>query len=261
MKKYIMLTVLAFLTTLFYSCDEGSIKNKTNGFPQRNSNQTNTYADIQNPNNPYNYVGVYHNDALDNYIDTYNSQSTDETVFNDAYAWGIANQYSGYDHDLYTSFTYGQYLTIVSYTFADIYNSNDVSQNFKDYLLQIETKSDTTLTVTNSIMQLTTLEDDIVTDINVSSIDQATLLATIALAKHSIMFWELNEPTPTSKVSGKAKADLVAFAVAEAIDSTWMAFATAISGGALGPVAVAAVTARATIAAAAASAIHKEKAT
>jgi len=68
MKKYITLTVLAFLTTLFYSCDEiGNNEEKVNGPPaQGNTKST----------NPYEYEGTIHNELVDNYKDDYQENIT-----------------------------------------------------------------------------------------------------------------------------------------------------------------------------------------
>lgn len=191
---------MILLSTILFSCKEEPPVRSGDGIRITNSS-TLTYS---NPDNYMDYLGEWHNDALD-YIYTYHSA---EIASNLSYA-EIAEGMAAWMHqrqdiivtaqDLESELihVYDTTQIYVNYSKAILYDSLDLNATQINYMNQafnifsvVLTPSQDTLTYLEDLMDaFFDFEDDVLTDNTLDSSQKAIILITSSVLRHSFYYW------------------------------------------------------------------------
>lgn len=163
---------------------------------------------MTNPNNPYDYIGLKHNNGCDvllgevnansptlysdilHYTKLYlNSQSYDTTIFNNWYSYAVSNGYYNLPDTFYTN--HPDSLT------NKFYRDGLISTTGKNYMNSINSVIDNTIgdndpssTLYNSAAsQLITIENNISNDNSLTSVEKQGLLSMSSVARYSGAYW------------------------------------------------------------------------
>lgn len=250
MKKtffYIAMSAVFVLSFVFVACNRNtkevqpnSPSSKQNVRNDKNNSLSSWRTLVNpNPNNPYNYVGILHNEGLDNAISRKNewlTRGANRGVINYAQLKQIVSEFSANK-----AIEYGtdpqNYGTLVSYAnelIEDVNNTHNlpyttfdefhtpvqqyanlnINENVKNYMLFFE---NITGTFSEISLAITTQENAIIADNKLSVDDKNLCLASCAVFRYSLSYWQAvvenpdnswNEIIPTNSVQSIAGADL-----------------------------------------------------
>lgn len=195
MKNYLIIISILTYLILVSSCDDNvtssSIEDKRIDYPIPSSNSA-SYTQIQNPNNPQNLAGILHNQGLDYLLSQYSTTQTLDTLAYEVIDYLNNHSSNTYDTDIDPTdiiyvleneddlIDYAESVNSSSYSVYHISAAMSIYDNYLDY--------NTAMSALNDI------ENDIINDTNLGSIEKDGLLACIALGKHSLFYWEIENP-------------------------------------------------------------------